>query len=86
MTAATDRMDRLARRGRRLAAGAVGLAMILAACSSPCDKIAERTCAAKGESTSACTELRAKAARATPDDRRACEQALDLADRLGGVE
>ena len=58
------------------------LSLLVVGCASPCDDIADAVCAAAGEASEECTQLRAKAARADEDTKKACAFALQLREDL----
>ena len=49
------------------------IAAMTAACSGPCDELADRTCARLGESDKLCLQLRAIAEQPQDGDSRACK-------------
>jgi hypothetical protein len=54
----------------------------VAGCASPCQKLAERTCANAGAESPACKSMRDVATRNNADDRRSCEGALTFLSAL----
>jgi len=58
------------------------LCFLLAGCASPCDEIADAVCAAAGEESEECAQLRTKADRADEDAKKACAFALQLREDL----
>ncbi|MCB9727506.1 MAG: hypothetical protein H6744_02300 [Deltaproteobacteria bacterium] len=69
-----------------LRAAALVLVCVAGACSSPCDAIAERGCAAAGADSDECKQLRETATRASSEDERACEVALRLVETVDRVK
>ena len=57
----------------------------LGACAHPCDTLADKACKTAGESSQECKQIRERADHPSPDDRRACEVALDLVGELEKV-
>ena len=60
-------------------------ACLLGSCASPCEKLAEVACETAGESSEECRALREGAKRASAEDKRACEVALELVESLEKV-
>ena len=58
----------------------------MAGCANPCATIAEKACATAGQDSEECTRLQAMAARASTEERRSCEVALNLVDSLEKVQ
>ncbi len=59
---------------------------LMSACGNPCTDIAESACAIAGAESEECTRLQKLAARASSEDLRACEVALNLVDSLEKVQ
>ena len=63
----------------------IGLSLGLLGCSGPCDRLAESACEHAGEDSEHCAWIQERASRASPEDRRACQVALDLVTELEKV-
>ena len=59
---------------------------LMVACGNPCTEIAVSACATAGSDSEECQRLEKLAARASAEDRRACEVALNLVDSLEKVQ
>jgi hypothetical protein len=54
----------------------------LAACTSPCSSLAERTCARAGQASALCKQVQEVAASPTEADEQACSAGLTFVDQL----
>ena len=61
------------------------IAGAVAACSSPCDRLAGTTCAREGEGSRACQEVRKAAERAGEDDQAWCREAASIVESNTGA-
>jgi hypothetical protein len=57
------------------------LLLAAVACSEPCDRLADTTCAREGDASRACQEIRKQATRAGEDDQAWCREALSILDK-----
>ncbi|MGB0590098.1 MAG: hypothetical protein ACPGU1_10505 [Myxococcota bacterium] len=55
-------------------------------CANPCAVIAEKACATAGSESEECTRLQTMASRASTEERRSCEVALNLVESLEKVQ
>lgn len=60
--------------------------VLTGACANPCEVIAEKACATAGAESEECTRLQAIASRASTEERRSCEVALNLVESLEKVQ
>ena len=65
---------------------ALASTLALSACSNPCATVADKACANAGEASEECTRLRKVASRASTEERRSCEVALNLVESLEKVQ
>ena len=65
---------------------AVVAAFALVGCANPCATIADKACASAGAESEECTRLQTIAARASTEERRSCEVALNLVESLEKVQ
>ena len=71
---------------RWLAGLTLMMALMVSGCSNPCATIADKACANAGAESSECTRLQKVAARASTEERRSCEVALNLVESLEKVQ
>lgn len=64
----------------------LAMGLTLGACSNPCATVADKACASAGEASEECTRLRTVASRASTEERRSCEVALNLVESLEKVQ
>lgn len=68
---------------RRFTGLLAALALVtITGCGNPCEDLAEITCKTAGEGTEECKNIREKAGKASSEDKRACESALELVKSL----
>ena len=65
-----------------LMAACLGVTLGLAACGSPCDKLAGLTCEKVGAGDPRCAEAQARAERAGSAERAACARVLKMYEAL----
>ncbi len=73
------------RTARRWVAGILAMGVAAAGvmgCSNPCRDLANFVCKRAGAQDDDCVRLRKRADQAGPDDRKACEQALEVVKSL----
>ena len=71
---------------RWLATLALMTAIMTSGCSNPCATIADKACETAGDESEECTRLRQVADRASTEERRSCEVALNLVESLEKVQ
>jgi hypothetical protein len=60
--------------------------VLTGACANPCAVIADKACATAGAESEECTRLQTMATRASTEERRSCEVALNLVESLEKVQ
>lgn len=56
--------------------------VVLSGCGNPCEELADLSCTTSGEDSAECKTIREKAGKASSEDKRACDSALELVKSL----